>query len=233
MVRKRQNIALVATPQKYFALLELQKNKEYLSLYIMKTKVAVILSGCGVYDGAEIQESVLTLLALARAGAKVSCLAPDIAQRQVIDHTNGDELVEEDRNVMVESARISRGEILPLDNAKADDYDAFIYVGGFGVAKNLSSYAFDGADYDVDPAVIDLIQATHAAGKPQGFMCIAPVLAARALGDQHVKLTIGNDAVTVAALEAKGAHHVDCSACLLYTSPSPRDSALSRMPSSA
>ena len=202
---------MVATPQKYFVLLELQKNKEYLSLCIMKTKVAVILSGCGVYDGAEIQEAVLTLLALARAGAEVSCLAPDIAQRQVIDHANGDELVEEDRNVMVESARISRGEILPLDNAKADDFDAFIYVGGFGVAKNLSSYAFDGADYDVDPAVIDLIQATHAAGKPQGFMCIAPVLAARALGAQHVKLTIGNDAVTVAALEAKGAHHVDCS----------------------
>ena len=76
-------------------------------------------------------------------------------------------------------------------------------------AKNLSSYAFDGADYDVDPAVIDLIQATHAAGKPQGFMCIAPVLVARALGDQHVKLTIGNDAVVVAL--SKGAHHVDCS----------------------
>jgi enhancing lycopene biosynthesis protein 2 len=78
------------------------------------------------------------------------------------------------------------------------------------VAKNLSSYAFDGANYDVDPAVIDLIQATHLEGKPQGFMCIAPILAARALGEQHVKLTIGNDAKTVAAIEAKGAHHVDC-----------------------
>ena len=192
--------------------MELQKSKEYLSLCIMTKEIAVILSGCGVYDGAEIQESVLTLLALAKAGAEVSCLAPDIAQRQVIDHSSGDELVEEDRNVMIESARISRGEILPLDNAKADDFDAFIYVGGFGVAKNLSSYAFDGVNYDVDPAVVDLIQATHAAGKPQGFMCIAPVLAARALGEQHVKLTIGNDPVTIAALEAKGAHHVDCPA---------------------
>ena len=177
----------------------------------MKTKVAVILSGCGVHDGAEIQESVLTLLALEKAGADTICLAPDITQRQVIDHASGDELEEEDRNVMVEAARISRGKILPLDNARADDFDAFIYVGGFGVAKNLSSYAFDGTNYDVDPAVIDIIQATHLAGKPQGFMCIAPVLAARALGDQHVKLTIGNDADTVAALEAKGAHHVDCS----------------------
>jgi enhancing lycopene biosynthesis protein 2 len=177
----------------------------------MNTKVAVILSGCGVYDGAEIQESVLTLLALAKAGAEVSCLAPDIAQRQVIDHSSGDVLEDEDRNVMVEAARISRGKILPLDNAKADDFDSFIYVGGFGVAKNLSSYAFDGANYDVDPAVIDLIQATHAASKPQGFICIAPVLAARALGEQQVKLTIGNDPATAAALEAKGAHHVDCS----------------------
>ena len=97
---------MVATPQKYFALLELQKSKEYLSLCVMKTRVAVILSGCGVYDGAEIQESVLTLLALEKAGVEVSCLAPDIAQRQVIDHSSGEELVEEDRNVMVESARI-------------------------------------------------------------------------------------------------------------------------------
>ena len=177
----------------------------------MKVKVAVILSGCGVYDGAEIQESVLTLLALAKAGAEVSCLAPDIAQRQVIDHSSGDVLEDEDRNVMAEAARISRGEILPLDNARVDDFDSFIYVGGFGVAKNLSSYAFDGANYDVDPAVIDLIQSTHAAGKPQGFICIAPVLAARALGEQHVKLTIGNDAATAAALEAKGAQHIDCS----------------------
>ncbi|MGZ0655786.1 isoprenoid biosynthesis glyoxalase ElbB [Coraliomargarita sp. W4R53] len=176
----------------------------------MKTKVAVILSGCGVYDGAEIHESVLTLLALAKAGAEVSCIAPDIAQRHVIDHTTGEELEEEDRNVMTESARISRGVISPLDNVKAEDFDAFIYVGGFGVAKNLSSYAFDGVDYDVDPAIVDLIQTAHEAGKAQGFMCIAPVLAARALGTNHVHLTIGNDADTAAKLEAKGATHVIC-----------------------
>lgn len=176
----------------------------------MKTKVAVILSGCGVYDGSEIHESVITLLALAKAGAEVSCIAPDIAQRHVIDHSTGEELEDEDRNVMMEAARISRGKILPLDNVRADDFDAFIYVGGFGVAKNLSSYAFDGADYDVDPSVVDLIQAAHAAGKAQGFMCIAPVLAARALGDQHVVLTIGNDGDTASAIEAKGAKHLEC-----------------------
>jgi enhancing lycopene biosynthesis protein 2 len=176
----------------------------------MKTKVAVILSGCGVYDGSEIHESVLTLLALDRAGASVRCIAPDIVKKHVVDHSTGQEMEDEDRNVMVESARISRGEITPLNSVHAADFDAFIYVGGFGAAKNLSSYAFDGDKYDVDPAVVDLIQDAHSAGKPQGFMCIAPVLAARALGANKVKLTIGNDAATAAALEVKGAQHVNC-----------------------
>jgi len=176
----------------------------------MKSKVAVILSGCGVYDGSEIHESVLTLLALDRAGAEVKCIAPDITQKHVIDHAKGQEMVDEDRNVMVEAARISRGDIHPLDSAQAEAFDAFIFVGGFGAAKNLSSYAFDGPDYDADPGVVDLIQAAHAAGKPQGFMCIAPVLAARALGANGVQLTIGNDPDTAAALEAKGATHIEC-----------------------
>jgi enhancing lycopene biosynthesis protein 2 len=176
----------------------------------MKTKVAVILSGCGVYDGSEIQESVLTLLALARAGADATCIAPDITQRHVIDHAKGVEMEDEDRNVMAEAARISRGKIKPLDNVRVTDFDAFIYVGGSGVANNLSSYAFDGANYDVDPAVVDLIQAAHSTGKPQGFICIAPILAARALGAQKVLLTIGNDAATAAVLESKGAQHLEC-----------------------
>lgn len=178
--------------------------------YVMKTKVAVILSGCGVYDGSEIHESVLTLLALARAGANVQCVAPDITQKHVIDHSKGQEMLDEDRNVMVEASRISRGDIQPLDSVLVGDFDAFIFVGGFGAAKNLSSYAFDGPDYDADPGVIDLIQAAHAAGKPQGFMCIAPILAARALGQNGVQLTIGNDAGTAAALTRKGAQHVIC-----------------------
>jgi enhancing lycopene biosynthesis protein 2 len=176
----------------------------------MKTNVAVILSGCGVYDGAEIHESVLTLLALDKAGVHVQCVAPDITQKQVIDHSTGKEAEDEDRNVMVEASRISRGDILPLDSINTASYDIFIYVGGFGVAKNLSSYAFDGANYDVDPSVLDLIQSSHEAGKPQGFMCIAPVLAAQALGPKGVQLTIGNDPNTAAAIESKGAKHVNC-----------------------
>jgi enhancing lycopene biosynthesis protein 2 len=119
-------------------------------------------------------------------------------------------MVDADRNVMVEAARIARGAIKPLDSLKATDFDAIIFVGGFGAAKNLSSYAFDGPDYDADPMVIDLIQTAHTEGKALGFMCIAPVLAARALGDKGVRLTIGNDPAAAAALEAKGATHVDC-----------------------
>jgi len=172
--------------------------------------VAVVLSGCGVYDGAEIYESVLTLLALERAGAKVTCVAPDIAQKHVIDHRTGQEMVDSDRNVLTEAARISRGEIEPLDDLKLETFDAVIFVGGFGAAKNLSSYAFDGMNYDVDAGVIDLIQAAHSGKKSLGFICISPVLAARALGDKGVRLTIGNDPDTAAALEAKGAKHIEC-----------------------
>lgn len=178
----------------------------------MKTKVAVILSGCGVYDGSEICESVLTLLALAKAGAEVRCLAPNKAQTHVIDHIKGEVMQGEERNVMVEAARISRGDIQALDSVKAADFDAFIYVGGFGVAKNLSNYAFDSAAYNVDPVVTHLIQAAHQAGRPQGFVCIAPVLAAQALGPYRVELTIGKDAETAAAIESKGARHVNCAA---------------------
>lgn len=175
-------------------------------------KVAVILSGCGAYDGSEINEAVLTLLALARTGAEVTCAAPDIAQKQTIDHNTGAvvEEEEEDRNVRTEAARITRGDMQPLDSLKAGDFDVLIFVGGFGVAKNLSSFAFDGANYDVDPFLIDLIQTAHAAGKATAFMCIAPVLAARALGERSVQLTIGNDPDVASALEAKGARHVDC-----------------------
>lgn len=176
----------------------------------MKIKVAVILSGCGYQDGSEINESVLTLLALAKSGADVQCVAPNIAQRHVIDHSTGEVTEDEDRNVFTEASRIARGEICSLDDIRVGDFDAVIYVGGFGAAKNLSSFAFDGPDYDTDPGVNDLIQTAHARGIPQGFMCIAPVLAARALGQKGVLLTIGNDPGIAEALQAKGAKHQDC-----------------------
>jgi enhancing lycopene biosynthesis protein 2 len=175
-----------------------------------KAKVAVILSGCGVFDGAEIHESVLTLLALARAGAKVTCAAPDITQRHVINHATGEEIEDEDRNVLEEAARISRGEIKRMDELRLSELDAIIFVGGFGVAKNLSSLAFDGKAYDIDPIIHSFIQDAHQAHKALGFMCIAPALAASALGANQVRLTIGNDADTAAILESKGATHINC-----------------------
>jgi enhancing lycopene biosynthesis protein 2 len=175
-----------------------------------EANVAVILSGCGVFDGSEIHEAVITLLALARAGANVTCAAPNIVQRHVINHATGEEIEDDDRNVLEEAARISRGEISRIDALRLNKLDALIFVGGFGVAKNLSSFAFDGRTYDIDPIIGNLIQEAHQAQKALGFMCIAPALAAAALGAQHVRLTIGNDADTAAILEGKGAQHINC-----------------------
>lgn len=172
-------------------------------------RVGVILSGCGYLDGAEIQESVLTLLALDRAGAEVFCFAPDVAQHKVVNHLTGEEQAES-RNVLVESARIARGKIRDVAEANADDIDALILPGGFGAALNLCDFAVAGPECTVDPGVERLIRAVHAAAKPIGAICIAPVLIARVLGGDGVEVTIGNDAGTAAALESMGAHHCDC-----------------------
>lgn len=172
-------------------------------------RVGVILSGCGYLDGAEIQESVLTLLALDRAGAEVFCFAPDVAQHKVVNHLTGEEQAES-RNVLVESARIARGKIRDVAEANADDIDALILPGGFGAALNLCDFAVAGPECTVDPGVERLIRAVHAAAKPIGAICIAPALIARVLGGDGVEVTIGNDAGTAAALESMGAHHCDC-----------------------
>ncbi|MFP4069626.1 MAG: isoprenoid biosynthesis glyoxalase ElbB [Verrucomicrobiota bacterium] len=173
-------------------------------------KVAVILSGCGVFDGSEIHEAVLTLLALDRAGAEVACAAPDIAQKHVINHLTGEEDPDDQRNVLEEAARIARGAIVRLGDLDVGSCDAIVFVGGYGAAKNLCTLAFDGRHYDTDPLLLDLVRRAHEAGKALGFMCIAPAIAASALGDRGLRLTIGNDADTAAALEAKGAKHVEC-----------------------
>jgi enhancing lycopene biosynthesis protein 2 len=175
----------------------------------MATKVGVILSGCGFKDGAEIHESVLTLLALDRAGAEAVCLAPDIAQAQVVDHLTGKPSGER-RNVLTESARIARGKIGDVAKADARTLDALILPGGFGAAANLSTFASDGEKARVDAGVAQLVRAIHAAGKPIGAICIAPAVIALLLGKEHVRLTVGNDAGTATRLEACGAEHVDC-----------------------
>ncbi|MHC8290024.1 isoprenoid biosynthesis glyoxalase ElbB [Pseudomonas sp. XS1P51] len=175
----------------------------------MSKKIAVILSGCGVYDGAEIHESVITLLRLDQRGAQVQCFAPNIAQLHVINHLTGEEMPES-RNVLVESARIARGNIKDIREADVEDFDALIVPGGFGAAKNLSNFAIEGAGCTVQPEVLALAEAFAEAGKPVGLICISPALAAKIYGP-GVTCTIGNDAETAAAMNKMGATHADCS----------------------
>ncbi|QUE88871.1 isoprenoid biosynthesis glyoxalase ElbB [Pseudomonas sp. SCA2728.1_7] len=174
----------------------------------MSKKVAVILSGSGVYDGAEIHESVITLLRLDQRGAQVQCFAPNIAQLHVINHLTGEEMPES-RNVLVESARIARGNIKDIREADVDDFDALIVPGGFGAAKNLSNFAVEGAGCTVQPEVLALAEAFAEAGKPVGLMCISPALAAKIYGP-GVTCTIGNDTDTATAMNKMGATHEDC-----------------------
>ncbi|HEY3353449.1 MAG TPA: isoprenoid biosynthesis glyoxalase ElbB [Polyangia bacterium] len=173
-------------------------------------KVAVILSGCGVYDGTEIHEAVITLLALDRAGATVVCAAPNVDQTHVIDHLTGGVVEGARRNVLVESARIARGKIVDLATLDARTLDAAVFPGGYGAAKNLCDWAFKQDACQVHPEVARLVTDLHAARKPLGFVCITPVLAARALAGAHPQLTIGNDKDTAASVERMGGRHVAC-----------------------
>jgi enhancing lycopene biosynthesis protein 2 len=172
-------------------------------------RVGVILSGSGFLDGAEIQEATLTLLFLDRRGAKVTAMAPDVKQMHVVDHVKGEPSAGESRNVLVEAARIARGAVVDVKRVKAADLDALILPGGYGAAKNLCTFATEGVKLQVNPDVERLVRDMASAGKPLGFICIAPVIAAKVLGSRKVKLTIGNDPATAAALGALGASHVD------------------------
>ena len=170
----------------------------------MKKKFAVVLAGCGVYDGAEIHEATLTMLAIAKQDAQYQCFAPDVNQAHVVNHLTGQEM-KETRNVLVESARIARGQIKPLSEFSASAYDAIVFPGGFGVAKNLCSFAFDGADCSVNQDAEKAVREMHQAGKPIGALCISPVLVAKILGD--VTVTIGNDPGTAGAVVKMGGKH--------------------------
>ncbi|MDC0725955.1 isoprenoid biosynthesis glyoxalase ElbB [Phytobacter diazotrophicus] len=171
-------------------------------------KIGVVLSGSGVYDGSEIHEAVITLLAIAREGAEAVCFAPDKPQTDVINHLTG-EPMGESRNVLIEAARIARGAILPIAQASINDLDALIVPGGFGAAKNLSSFASLGSESVVDPDLKRLALEMHQAGKPLGFMCIAPAMLPK-IFDFPLRLTIGTDIDTAEVLEDMGAEHVPC-----------------------
>ena len=168
-------------------------------------KFAVLLAGCGVYDGAEIHEATLTLLSIVQQGGTYQVFAPDINQHHVINHITGTEMPEK-RNVLVESARIARGQISPLKNFKASDFDALIFPGGFGVAKNLCDFAFKGADCGIHDEVAKAIKEMHASKKHIGALCISPVLLSKVLG--KVELTIGEDKDTITSIEKMGSKHI-------------------------
>lgn len=169
-------------------------------------QIGVLLSGCGVQDGSEIHEAVLTLLALDRAGVEAVCFAPDTPQAAVVDHRTGKPTAES-RNVLTEAARIARGRIQPLSQAKPDELAGAILPGGYGAVKNLSTFADAGTGCEVDRRLERLLRTLHAQGKPIGAICIAPVILARLFGNEKPVLTIGNDPATAGALEAMGAVH--------------------------
>ena len=175
----------------------------------MSKKVAVILSGCGVFDGSEIYESVITLLSLDKAGAQVQCFAPNIQQMHVINHLTGEVTEGESRNVLVEAARLVRGEIKDLSEARVEDFDAVILPGGFGAAKNLCDFAIKGSELTVNDDLAGFVRGMHQAKKPVGLMCIAPVMVGKLFGE-GAHFTIGQDLEAAAAIEATGAVHEPC-----------------------
>lgn len=172
-------------------------------------QVAVILSGSGVFDGAELHEAVLTLLAIEQEGASYQCFAPDVEQLHVINHLTGEVAEGETRNVLVESARIARGNIKPIAECDVNAFDVLILPGGFGAAKNLCTFAVDGKNCAFNEDVLNVCEAFARAKKPAAYACIAPALAAKVYGNQ-TKMTIGSDKDTAEGLNALGACHVDC-----------------------
>ena len=172
------------------------------------SKIGIVLSGCGVNDGSEIHEAVITMLELDKAGADMLLMAPNIDQLHVINHATGEEM-DDSRNVLVESARISRGDIEDIAVVTSENVDALIFPGGFGVAKNLSDYAMAGMECSVNPDVLRLSREVHNDQKPIGVICIAPAIMAKILAGD-TELTIGFDEQTAADIDAMGAKHVLC-----------------------
>jgi len=175
-------------------------------------KIGVVLSGCGVFDGAEVHEAVLTLYFLQKSGAEVIIMAPNIEQMHVINHLKGEPAEGETRNVLVESARIARGDIKDMADVSASDFDALCFPGGFGAAKNLTTFAVDGPDCQINADVMRLVKETLAAKKPLAAICISPVIVAKALEGTGIKasITIGTEEGVASGINALGAEHINC-----------------------
>lgn len=176
-------------------------------------KIGLLLSGCGVFDGSEINEAVLSVYFLEKNGAEVIFLAPDKEQLHVVNHLTEQVSEKESRNILIESARIARGRIRKVEEVDVAELDGLVIPGGFGAAKNFCTFALDGPDCRINEDVKKLILNIVNSGKPLCAMCIAPVLVAKALegSEKHVKLTIGNDSNVAGALEKMGAIHVNAS----------------------
>lgn len=176
-----------------------------------RPQFAVVLSGCGVFDGTEIHEAVLTMLAIDEAGADYQCFAPNTWQARTIDHFTGHAAAiagdEDNRNVLAESARIARGQIKDLKEFNAKDYDAIVFPGGFGAALNWCDFAVKASDCEVNSEVRRAVEESYKEGLVIGAMCIAPTMIAKILGKHNIKLTIGNDAKVAAGLQKMGAEH--------------------------
>ena len=170
-------------------------------------KFAVVLAGCGRKDGAEINEAISLLLSIEQHGCEYQCFAPNRPQTEVVDHLTEKQVKNEERNILVEAARIARGKILPIEQFKAENYDALFFTGGYGVAKNLCDYAYKGVAMEVQPDVARAILEMHEAGKPIGAMCVAPVMLARLIPD--VCVTLGAEGTPDADnVRSWGANHV-------------------------
>lgn len=174
---------------------------------ILMKKVAIVLSGCGFYDGSEINEVVLTLLALENSQASYQCFAPDMDQYEVINHCAGIP-INGKRNVLIESARIVRGDIAPLVNLHADDFDALIVPGGFGVVKNLSTFAYRGDQFSINKQFEQVMVDFKEKNKVVGYMCIAPLLLAKIY--PNIRCTIGSDKDIATLINCLGGQHINC-----------------------
>ena len=183
-------------------------------------KIGVLFSGCGVYDGAEIQEAVLAMLEIDRMGAEAVCIGIDAPQHHVVNHLNGEEMTES-RNMMVEAARIARGNMIAIQEVVPADLDALVIPGGFGSAKNFTTWAFDGPNASIRPDVKLLLVNLVNIGKPIVALCVSPIVLAKAFEGSaiHASMTIGSKhaaspyeiAGFEAGLQQTGAETADCS----------------------
>ena len=172
-------------------------------------KIAVVLCGSGYKDGSEIRESVGALWALSKHGAEIQCFALNEKQMHVVNCLTGEEAPNEQRNQLVESARIARGKIATLEELNVNDWDGILLPGGFGAAKNLCNYAVKGTEGSVHPKVQQNLKDFFIAGKPIGAICIAPIIVAMAFPNQGFELTVGADNPSVADIQKLGHHHID------------------------